>query len=175
MTAETDGIVTAVNYHPGEEVPADKAIVVVGNNQKKQVIISVSQEDIASVEVGQSVELRFSSAPESAVDGKVIKKSLLPADGGDGVSYEVIISLDADNPELLEGMTCNVKFILKKVENVLTLANKAITLRDGKQYVTVKLPDGSHEEREIKTGFSDGRISEVIDGLSDGDIVVVAG
>lgn len=175
LTAETDGIVTAINHMPGEEVPADRAIVVIGNSQKKQVTISVSQEDIASVEIGQSVELRFSSAPEHAVDGKVIKKSLLPADGGDGVSYEVIISLDKDDPELLEGMTCSVKFILKKVENVLTLANKAITLRDGKQYVTVKLPDGSHEEREIKTGFSDGRISEVTDGLSDGDIVVVEG
>lgn len=175
LTAETDGIVTAINHLPGEEVPADKAIVVIGNSQKKQVTISVSQEDIASVEIGQSVELRFSSAPENAVDGKVIKKSLLPKDGGDGVSYEVIISLDEDDPELLEGMTCSVKFILKKVENVLTLANKAITLRDGKQYVTVKLPDGSHEEREIKTGFSDGRISEITEGLSDGDIVVVAG
>ena len=175
LTAETDGIVTAINHLPGEEVPADRAIVVIGNSQKKQVTISVSQEDIASVEIGQSVELRFSSSPETAVAGKVIKKSLLPSDGGDGVSYEVIISLDEDDPELLEGMTCSVKFILKKVENVLTLANKAITLRDGKQYVTVKLPDGSHEEREIKTGFSDGRISEVTDGLSDGDIVVVAG
>lgn len=175
LTAKTDGIVTAINHLPGEEVPADRAIVVIGNSQKKQVTISVSQEDIASVEIGQSVELRFSSAPENAVDGKVIKKSLLPSDGGDGVSYEVIISLDEDDPELLEGMTCSVKFILKKVENVLTLANKAITLRDGKQYVTVKLPDGSHKEREIKTGFSDGRISEVTDGLSDGDIVVVAG
>lgn len=175
LTAETDGIVTAINHLPGEEVPADRAIVVIGDSQKKQVTISVSQEDIASVEIGQSVELRFSSAPENAVDGKVIKKSLLPSDGGDGVSYEVIISLDEDDPELLEGMTCSVKFILKKVENVLTLANKAITLRDGKQYVTVKLPDGSHEEREIKTGFSDGRISEITEGLSDGDIVVVAG
>ena len=175
LVAESDGIVTAINYMPGEEVPADKAIVVIGDSQQKQVTISVSQEDIASVEIGQSVELRFSSAPESAVDGKVIKKSLLPKDGGDGVSYEVTIALDEDDPELLEGMTCSVKFILKKVENVLTLANKAITLRDGKQFVTVKLPDGSHEEREIKTGFSDGRISEVTDGLSDGDIVVVAG
>lgn len=175
LTAETDGIVTAINHLPGEEVPADKSIVVIGNSQKKQVTISVLQEDIASVEIGQAVELRFSSSPETAVDGKVIKKSLLPAEGGDGVSYEVIISLDEDDPELLEGMTCSVKFILKKVENVLTLANKAITLRDGKQYVTVKLPDGSHEEREIKTGFSDGRISEITEGLSDGDIVVVAG
>lgn len=175
LTAETDGIVTAINHLPGEEVPADRAIVVIGDSQKKQVTISVSQEDIASVEIGQSVELRFSSAPENVVDGKVIKKSLLPAEGGDGVSYEVIISLEKDDPELLEGMTCSVKFILKKVENVLTLANKAILLRDGKQYVTVKLPDGSHEEREIKTGFSDGRISEITEGLSDGDIVVVAG
>ena len=175
LTAETDGIVTAINHLPGEEVPAGRAIVVIGNSQKKHVTISVSQEDIASVEIGQSVELRFSSAPEDAVDGKVIKKSLLPKDGGDGASYEVIISLDKEDPQLLEGMTCSVKFILKKVENVLTLANKAILLRDGKQYVTVKLPDGSHEEREIKTGFSDGRISEVTDGLSDGDIVVVAG
>lgn len=175
LTAKTDGIVTAINHLPGEEVPAGRAIVVIGDSQKKQVTILVSQEDIASVAVGQPVELRFSSAPENAVDGKVIKKSLLPADGGDGVSYEVIISLDQDDLELLEGMTCSVKFILKKVEKVLTLANKAITLRDGKQYVTVKLPDGSHEEREIETGFSDGRISEVTGGLSDGDIVVVAG
>lgn len=60
------------------------------------------------------VELRFSSAPENAVEGKVTKKNLLPADGGDGVSYEVIISLEEEDPELLEGMTCNVKFILKK-------------------------------------------------------------
>lgn len=175
LTAKRNGVVTAINHKPGEEVPAGNAIVVIGNSQKKRVTISVPQEDIASVEIGQPVELRFSSSPENAVGGKVIKKSLLPADGGDGVSYEVLISLDKDDPELLEGMTCSVKIILKKVENVLTLANKAITLRDGKQYVTVKLPDGSHEEREIKTGFSDGRISEVTDGLSDGDIVVVAG
>ena len=175
LMAEEDGIVTTINNLPGEEVPANKAIVVIGNSQKKQVTILVSQEDIASVEVGQSVELRFSASPENAVDGKVIKKSLLPTEDGDGASYEVIISLDEDDPELLEGMTCSVKFILKKVEKVLTLANKAITLRDGKQYVTVKLVDGSHEEREIKTGFSDGRITEITDGLSDGDIAVVAG
>jgi len=37
------------------------------------------------------------------------------------------------------------------------------------------MADGSHEEREIKTGFSDGRTSEVTSGLSAGEIVVVAG
>lgn len=69
----------------------------------------------------------------------------------------------------------NIKFILKRVENVLTLSNKAITLRDGKQIVNVLLPDGSREEREIQTGFSDGRVSEIKSGLADGEIVVIEG
>lgn len=175
LTAHTDGIVTAINCLPGEEVPAGKSIVQIGNNGDKQVIVQISQEDIGAVEVGQQVEMRFVSNPEEAVNGKVSEKSLLPTEGGDGVTYKVLISLDEDHPELMEGMTCTTKFILKRVEGVLTLANKAITLRDGKQYVTVKLSDGSHEEREIKTGFSDGRVSEIVSGLSEGDSVVVEG
>lgn len=174
LTAKADGIVTEVNYTAGEDVPGGRSIVTIGDSGEKHVTTQVAQEDIGRIEVGQTVEMQFVANPDVTLTGRVSKKSLRPTDGG-GVTYQVTIDFDEDQPELMEGMTCNVKFILKKVENVLTLANKAITLRDGKQYVTVKLPDGSHEEREIKTGFSDGRISEVTSGLSEGDTVVVAG
>ena len=110
-----------------------------------------------------------------SISGRVIEKNLVPTQGTEGVTYTVKIAFDEPQEELLQGMTCSVRFIQKRVENVLTLANKAITLTDGKQTVTVQMPDGSHEEREIKTGFSDGRTSEVISGLSAGEIVVVAG
>lgn len=175
LTAKADGIVTEINYTKGEDVPSGRSIVTIGDNGEKHVTTQVSQEDIGSIEVGQSVEMQFVANPDVTLTGRVSKKSLRPTEGGSGVTYQVTIDFDEDQPDLMEGMTCNVKFILKKVERVLTLANKAITLRDGKQYVTVKLPDGSHEEREIKTGFSDGRVSEVTSGLSEGDTVVVAG
>ena len=68
-----------------------------------------------------------------------------------------------------------MKFILRKEANVLMLANKAISIRDGRQIVTVQLPDGTHEEREITTGFSDGRVSEITGGLSEGEAVVTGG
>lgn len=175
LTAKADGIVTEINYAKGEDVPGGRSIVTIGDNGEKHVTTQVSQEDIGSIEVGQSVEMQFVANPDVTLTGRVSKKSFRPTECGSGVTYQVTIDFDEDQQDLMEGMTCNVKFILKKVESVLTLANKAITLRDGKQYVTVKLPDGSHEEREIKTGFSDGRVSEVTSGLSEGDTVVVAG
>ena len=175
LTAKTDGIVTELSYLPGDEVPAGKSIVTIGESGNQRVVVQISQEDIGSVEEGQPVEMRFSANPDEALTGKVKEKSLLPAEEGDGVTYKVVVVFDQRHPELLKGMTCNVKFILKRVENVLTLANKAITARDGKQFVTVQLPNGAHEEREIKTGFSDGRVTEITAGLAEGDTVVVAG
>lgn len=175
LTAKADGIVTQISYMPGEDVPAGKSIITIGESNNQQVIVEIPQEDIGSIEVGQQVEMRFPANPDEALIGKVKEKSLLPTEGGNGITYKVTVVFDENHPELLKGMTCNVKFILKRVENVLTLANKAITIQDGKQFVTVQLPDGSHEEREIKTGFSDGRVTEITAGLAEGDIVVVAG
>ena len=175
LTAKIDGVVTLVSYTPGDTVPAGKSVVTIGSDGEKCVVTEIPQEDIGSVEIGQVVEMQFVANPDATLSGTVIEKNMVPTEGSDGVTYTVKIAFDEAQPDLLQGMTCSVKFILKRVENVLTLANKAITLTDGKQTVLVQLPDGTREERVIKTGFSDGRTSEVTDGLADGDIVVVAG
>ena len=175
LTAKVDGIVTRVDYTEGENVPAGRSIVTIGDSGEKCVVTQISQTDISSVEVGQTVEMQFLADPDVTRTGRVSEKSLLPTEGGDGVSYKVTITFDEEQTDLMEGMTCSVKFILKRVENVLTLANKVITIQDGRQMVTVQLADGSREEREIKTGFSDGRVTEIVSGLSEGETVVVAG
>ena len=72
-------------------------------------------------------------------------------------------------------MTTNAQFILKEVKDVLILSNKSIKLKDGNQVVNVKNEDGTLREVTIQTGFSDGRNSEVLSGLKEGDTVVVGG
>ena len=152
LSAKADGVVTLVSYTEGDTVPAGKSVVTIGDSGEKCVAAEIPQEDIGGVELGQAVELQFVADPDNTISGRVVEKNLVPTQGTEG--------------PINRGMTCSVKFIQKRVENVLTLANKAITLTDGKQTVIVQMADGSHEEREIKTGFSDGRTSEVTSGLS---------
>ncbi|MDO0825541.1 efflux RND transporter periplasmic adaptor subunit [Desulfosporosinus nitroreducens] len=175
LTAKTSGVVTGVNFSKGDEVPAGKAIIIIGEDSEAFVKIQIPQEDINRIMMDISVELIFPAYPDITFTGIVTEKSYTPIAAASSVSYEVTIKMDETEQELLEGMTCSVNFILKRVENVLTLSNKAIRIENGKQMVTVRLSDGITEERQITTGFSDGRISEVLSGLVNGDVVVVAG
>lgn len=175
LKASCSGIVTSISYTKGDSVPPLKTILTLGTMEEKLVIAQIPQEDIINLTSGQLVEMQFLANPDANISGYIKEKSFVPSEGGEGVTYKVTIAFDENQPDLLHGMTCGVKFILKRVENVLTISNKAITIKDGQQYVTLRLPDGTHEERQIHTGFSDGRISEVTQGLSEGDVVVVAG
>ena len=56
---------------------------------------------------------------------------------------------------------------------MLLVPNSAITSQRGQAYVQVVSPDGTTEERPVTTGLSDWQFTEVIDGLSEGEQVLV--
>jgi len=77
--------------------------------------------------------------------------------------------------QLREGLTLTVSIIVEERSDVLLVPNAAITSQGGKIYVQVVSADGVTEERSIKIGISDWQFTEVIDGLSEGEQVVVPG
>lgn len=175
LVSDVDGIVTNVGYSPNTVTSVDKSIVTVGTLDVITAELSVSQNDVNKLEEGQVVQLEVNAFPGQKLTAKVKTINYMPVNEGGTVIYKVIVELDQTDLTLLEGMTVNAKFIIKEVKDVLTLSNKAIMLKDGKQMVQVKREDGTIEEIEIMTGFSDGRVSEIKDGLNEGDVVVVGG
>ena len=175
LKAKVDGVITKINYHEGDSVPEGKPVVIIGEEGDYTVKVKIPQEDINKIKIGQDVEINFAAFLGHTFNGSVIEKNYNPLQIQDNIYYEVILNVDVKDFEILMGMTCDVSFIIKRVENVLCLSNKAIQLNNGKQIVVVKLPDGTLEEREITTGFSDGRVSEIKSGLNDNDLVVVEG
>lgn len=75
--------------------------------------------------------------------------------------------------KLAEGLTVTVSILTAERNDVLLVPSQAITSRGRQAYVQVVSPEGVTEERLIQTGISDWQYTEVTDGLSEGEQVVV--
>lgn len=172
VRAGQDGVVTEILVKEGDLVTEKQDVLQMGSASKEIVRTLVGQENITQIEPGMEVEMSFSSAPDQIVKGKVKNVKQIPEPDSDATAYEVEVQVLDHDLNLLNGMTCDARFILRQVKDVLTLSNKAIVLKDGRQTVQVRNENGELEERVITTGFSDGRISEVKSGLKEGETAV---
>jgi len=92
---------------------------------------------------------------------------------GQGGQPGQVPAVTTENLQLREGLTVTVSIIVDESTDVLLVPNGAITTQGRESYVQVLLPDGTTEERAIQTGISNWQYTEVIDGLSEGEQVVV--
>lgn len=168
--AQLDGIVTTLNYKVGDTVVDGKPLCIVGELDEITMTVPVSAADIGSVSVGQKVNIYVDAYAEQKFTGTVKERLLVANDNGE---YPVTISVDPGEQMLLPGMKAYATIILKEKTDVLTLSNKAITLENGQQYVLVRDENGELVRKQIVTGFSDGRVSEILDGLSENEVVIV--
>ncbi|MBS5949021.1 MAG: efflux RND transporter periplasmic adaptor subunit [Clostridium sp.] len=175
LYSKVSGVVMSLGYVENAVTTPDMPIVIIGDSNKVFAEIVVSQNDINNIEKDQIVTLEIAALQDEKIQGKVSYVNLKPTSEGNSTTYKVIVDVDAKDYGLLEGMTANAQFILKEVKDVLMLSNKAIKLKDGNQVVNVKNEDGTLREVTIQTGFSDGKNSEILSGLKEGDTVVVGG
>ena len=175
LYAKVSGVVMSLGGTANSITSPDIPIVVIGNSDKVFAEIVVSQNDINNIEKDQIVTLEVAALQDEKIPGKVSYVNLKPNSEGNSTTYKEIVDVEGKDYGLLEGMTTTAQFILKEVKDVLILSNKAIKLKDGNQVVNVKNEDGTLREVTIQTGFSDGRNSEILSGLKEGDTVVVGG
>lgn len=175
LYSKLDGIVLSIPPVEGEMTAGKPIVAQIGNPEKITASIQVSQADISEIEVGQPVQFTLNAYPTQTLQGIVTDVQLAPKNANP-VEYTVYASIDTqEDVLLLEGMTFSAQLIQKQVKDVLCLSNKAIQLKGGKQIVLLKNKEGKLFEQEIQTGFSDGRYSEILSGLSEGVTVYVEG
>ena len=172
LEATLDGVVLSTPYLPGETISTAKPVVEIGDMTKPALTLFVDSIDVIDISEGQEVSFYVDAYPEDTFTGKVESRSYVQ---DENKKLEVRVTVDENDAELLEGMGASATIIIKQKKDILTLSNKAIKLKDNKQFVKVRNAEGKVEEREITTGFSDGRISEILSGLNDKDVVISEG
>ncbi|MEG0768623.1 MAG: hypothetical protein RSG59_01765 [Ruthenibacterium sp.] len=166
--AEQDGTVIKLGYAPNATTEVITPVVTLGTDERKTVLLQVDPMDIADVALGQEVSFYVDAYADATFYGKVEAKSYLQNDSG---KFDVTVSFDQTEQTLLEGMGANATLIVKQKLNVLTLSSKAIFRKDKKSCVYLADENGVLSPKEITTGFSNGRMTEITGGLADGDTV----
>ena len=83
-------------------------------------------------------------------------------------------TITPENLQHREGLTVIVSIILEERNDVLLVPNSAITSSGGQTYVKMLSPDGIIEDRLVIIGISDWQYTEIVEGLSEGEKVVVS-
>lgn len=172
--ADGSGVVTAVNYEAGDDLVSTGAMLTYTKSDAYTVSIDVSEEDISSITVGDSVDITFSAYDGEDYKGKVTAISTTSSDDhATTVSYPVTIAIEGDTSKLYGGMTADVTFVTDSVSDVLQVSEQAIVTQNDKSYVYEKSGD-TYTLVPVETGFSNGTDIEIKSGLSEGDTVYIA-
>jgi macrolide-specific efflux system membrane fusion protein len=91
------------------------------------------------------------------------------------VLYTVLLDVDNADNALMAEMTTQVFFVASQVKDALTVPVAALLGSHGtdKQIARVVAKNGAIEEREVRLGISDRLRVEVLDGLNEGDHVLI--
>lgn len=134
---------------------------------------TVDEIDVGKMQEGMAAEIKIGALPDAVVYGEVSRISLKATQEDNATVFPVEITItDTNGVTLRAGYSANADIIIEKAENVVTIPERVVTMRDGKNYVEIPGEEpGSKIEKEIKLGLSDAITVAVIEGLSDGDSI----
>jgi HlyD family secretion protein len=171
---------------------------------KMQIDANVAEADVGVVKIDQNVDFTVDAFPMETFHGKVVQVRNAPITVQNVVTYDTVIGVSNPELKLKPGMTANVSIIVAHKADALQIKNAALRYRppdatpvetrktvtsrgggptarrggaqQGAQRTVYVLPSGASrpEPRQIKTGISDGIVTEVVEGLNEGDRVVTA-
>jgi HlyD family secretion protein len=133
----------------------------------------VDEADIAQIREGQSVEITLDAFVGAKGEGEIVYLSPLAQSDSGIVTYEVRVDIVRCDVPLREGLTVNANVVTELFEDRLTVPNSAIMIDDetGDKYVARRTAAGTELVR-IETGYYNDMVSEVLSGLSEGDLVL---
>jgi HlyD family secretion protein len=182
-----NGIVSKINIKKGDVVSPSTVLARIISKQRL-ISISLNEIDVAKVKIGQDANLTFDAFPDFKIKGKIVEISTEGKEEQGVVSYEVKIALEKENKEIKPGMSVNAEIIVDRKENVLLVPNSAIKSDKMGKYVEVvknyeierkklfepvAISQNLIEKKYIKTGISNDEFTEVIEGLKEGEIIII--
>jgi len=178
ITAPFDGVVAKIYAEEGDVIPppimTSQGIIHLIDLTTMELNVEVDEIDIPDVKPGQRAIIDVDALPDVEFEGEVFTISTVAKEEAGIILYEVKIGFAV--PEglgLRVGMSAEADIVIVERSNVLLVPSRAITEdSEGNPVVRVVVNEQT-EERRVVEGVSDGFDTEIVSGLSEGEVVVV--
>ena len=172
LRAAEDGVVLQIKASIGTAVEAGETIIEIGEPQSLWIVADVFDNDLPLIEKGAKATLQISALPEPVTGRVVAVSAAMQSDLRRGAVY-----IEFDNPNLVLKPGMFAKGLIEASgPHRIVLPATAVLIKDKKQTVVyVETADARFEPRQVLIGQArDGQVP-IIDGLKDGERVVISG
>jgi len=180
LRAPFDGVVAEINGELGEFVtpspvgiPTPPTIDVV-DSSCLYISAPIDEVDAPAVRAGQRAEITLDAFPGRKFPGFVRRVAPYVLDT-EKQARTVEIEAEIENPQagnLLPGYSADVEVILDVREGVLRIPTQAVM--DGRRVLVLDEKSGVLREQEVRRGVANWEFTEIVEGLSEGDLVVMS-
>lgn len=138
ITAPISGVVLSKNYKAGDTIYGQNSttLMVVADMNKMKFTISVDELDIASIALGQEVEVTSDALEGVELLGRITTISKMGSSQNGVTNYPVEVTIDEPG-ELMSGMNVSAEIIVAEAHNVIRVPVDAVSYFNGSYYVTV--------------------------------------
>lgn len=175
IASTIDGTVTTVSILPGSTAEAYMPLIMVADLTQLEISSDLTVNQLAQVEVGLKVQVVSPLGGGQAATGTVRSLPNSPSvqTSPQDIQIDVRIALDQTPSDLGYnlGDQVNMVITLEKKENVLWLPPQAVRDFSGRKFVIVQDASGQHR-LDVKLGIQNEDRVEIMDGLTEGQIVV---
>ena len=183
IVAPFGGMVTAVNFDPGDWMNTGAPAIDVADFVSPLFEVNVDETDLGTVKVGEDARILLQTYPGQPIPAKVQSIAKVGSTGsGSVVTYKVKLAIsqpesktDSSQPSVLLGMSGTGEIVTEKINDALLVPNRALVVDSTtKGYSVQRLTAGDKVETvPVKLGAISADNAQALEGVKEGDTLVV--
>lgn len=161
----------------GQMVRERQALIHLPTTDSYTAEVSVHESVLDKLRRGLVAVITIDALPGKVFRGRV--ESIAPLPDGQSMFmnpdlkvYDTQISIAGDNPSIRNGMSCQAEIIIEEYADAIYIPLQAVMRVNGEPTVYVR-DGGGWGPRTIQVGLDNNRVIHVLDGLSEGETVLL--
>ena len=161
----------------GESVSEGQTILSMPDTAIMVAEIGVHETEVDKVRVGQPATIVMDAFPDKVLEGEVVEVAPLPDQSRGFMNpdlkvYKALVKIDGTHDFLKSRMSCKVQILVEQLEDAIIVPIQVVSNRIGKKVVYVITSQG-HQERAVRTGLFNDTFVEIIEGLEEGEEIML--